>query len=145
MSFELRIILLYDLPFRGVLVTDGASFGRQEIRCLSRSLQHLAFDFGQRLRRPPIAQPHRSHGAPAAPPCLAPAHRRRGTQARSAALSAARCVAVQETTFVLVKPEGLAGGVVGKCITKLEEKGYTSLSPAAREPSSKASTQRTSF
>jgi methylenetetrahydrofolate reductase (NADPH) len=29
-----------------------------------------------------------------------------------------------ETTFVLVKPEGLAGGVVGKCITKLEEKGY---------------------
>ena len=119
MSFELRIILLYD---RGVLVTDGAS--AQEIRCLSRSLQHLAFDFGQRLRRPPIAQPHRSHGAPAAPPCLAPARRRRGTQARSAALSAARCVAVQETTFVLVKPEGLAGGVVGKCITKLEEKGY---------------------
>lgn len=29
-----------------------------------------------------------------------------------------------ETTFVLVKPEGIAGGVVGKCISKLEEKGY---------------------
>jgi nucleoside diphosphate kinase len=32
--------------------------------------------------------------------------------------------ASQETTLVLVKPEGIEAGVVGKCISKFEEKGY---------------------
>ena len=30
----------------------------------------------------------------------------------------------QETTFVLVKPDGIAAGVVGKVVSKLEDKGY---------------------
>ena len=32
--------------------------------------------------------------------------------------------ASQETTLVLVKPEGIEAGVVGKCVSKFEEKGY---------------------